>query len=322
MRVGEMQWCAGMLGLFLFAAACDEKSSAEPDSNDSSGSSARSSRRSSTSSSSTSSDKDDQDAGSSSKSSTGKLAVSIEFAARVGSEDFACGEEYKKVGSSKTTVTPRDLRLFVQDVQLIDEDGAAVDLELDVRKPWQSANVALLDFEDGSGECGEGTSAMNAKLTGHVPNGTYTGIRFTNGVPENLNHKDPVEQMDPLKTSADLSWGWLTGFRFTKIEMAQVGPSAEGIGMIHIGSTGCSGNALAGSVKCSKPNRNTVELSDFDPEKNTVVLDVAAIFEDTDLTQTAECHGSGEACAPMFEAFGVDLKNGKALKDQSVYSVE
>ena len=109
MRVGEMQWCAGMLGLFLFAAACDEKSSAEPDSNDSSGSSARSSRRSSTSSSSTSSDKDDQDAGSSSKSSTGKLAVSIEFAARVGSEDFACGEEYKKVGSSKTTVTPRDL---------------------------------------------------------------------------------------------------------------------------------------------------------------------------------------------------------------------
>ena len=241
----------------------------------------------------------------------------------MGTREFACGQEYAKLGASKVAATPRDLRLFVQDLQLIDEDGEAVEVKLDERAPWQSGQLALLDFEDGSGECGEGTPERNTKITGRVPDRRYQGVRFSNGVPEALNHADPVKQSDPLKRFADLSWGWLTGFRFSKIELVQISSGdAPGNALLHVGSTACTGNAQAGTVKCNKANRNQITLSDFAPEENHIVVDIAPIFAETDLTQVAECHSTGEACPPMFEAFGLDFQTGKARKEQAVYSVE
>jgi uncharacterized repeat protein (TIGR04052 family) len=261
---------------------------------------------------------DDERAG-----STSDISVSIEFEARVGSAAFGCGKEYDGLGTENTTVTPTDLRLFVQDVKLITSSGKEVPVELDVRKPWQSTDVVLLDFEDGSGECGEGNSQTNTKITGRAPSGTYTGISFSNGVPEALNHEDPTTVDDPIGEFSALSWGWLGGFRFTKVELRQVTDASDfGRAVAHIGSTACSGNPQMGSVKCGKPNRNSVELDDFDAETNVIVLDIAPIFASTDLTQMADCHSTGASCEPMFEAFGVDFATGKALSKQSVFSVE
>jgi uncharacterized repeat protein (TIGR04052 family) len=280
-----------------------------------------------------SSSSDSDDAADASKKSSDKsektsepsgdeMAVTIKFAARVGKEDFACGQEYKDVGSKKTTVTPTDLRMFVQDVKLISASGKEVDVALDVRKPWQSKDVALLDFEDGSGECGEGNTETNTKITGKVPQDTYVGIVFTNGVPEALNHADPTAEDDPIGMFAGLSWGWLGGFRFTKVELRQVSSGADfGSAVAHLGSTACTGKPQTGTVKCGKPNRNHVQLDEFNPKSDTIIFDVASVFEHTDLTQMAECHSTGDFCAPMFEAFGVDLGTGKALDKQAVFSV-
>lgn len=262
-----------------------------------------------------------RDAGSS-ISDAADMAVTIKFAARVGSDDFACGQQYQNIGKSKTTVTPTDLRMFVQDVKLISQSGDEVPVVLDTRKPWQDSDVALLDFEDGSGDCNEGNAEMNTKITGKVPEDTYVGIIFSNGVPEELNHEDPTAAPDPLGMFTDLSWGWLGGYIFSKVEVRQVTTEATfGSGIAHVGSTACTGKPQSGSVKCGKPNRNLVQLDEFDPKTDTIIFDVAPVFEQTDLTEMSECHSTGEFCAPMFEALGVDQTTGKALSVQAVFSV-
>jgi hypothetical protein len=127
------------------------------------------------------------------------LKVSLRFHAMVGKADFACSHKYAGQGTASTTVTPLDLRLFVHAVELIKEDGAKVPVSLIPREPWQSDSLALLDFEDKSGRCSEGTAEMNTAITGTVPAGAYKGVRFVVGVPDDLNHKDPTKVSEPRR---------------------------------------------------------------------------------------------------------------------------
>jgi hypothetical protein len=98
-----------------------------------------------------------------------KLKVSLRFHAKVGKSDFACSHKYAAQGTASTTVTPLDLRLFVHAVELIKEDGSKVPLSLIAREPWQSETLALLDFEDKTGRCADGTAETNTAITGTAP---------------------------------------------------------------------------------------------------------------------------------------------------------
>jgi uncharacterized repeat protein (TIGR04052 family) len=252
---------------------------------------------------------------------TDEEPVTIRFKAVVGDADLACGQEYAGVGSAGTTVTPQDFRMFVQDLALLRADGSRVPVKFAVRTPWQAQapDVALLDFEDNTGRCSEGTPETNMEITGTAPAGEYTGISFGNGVPEELNHADPVTLPDPLKTHASLSWGWLTGFRFMKAEVVQVVAEGEtfGTGLVHPGSMGCA--KADTEITCTKPNRNQITLMGFDPSKDTVLIDLAAIFAQVNLTEDAQCHGSGSACAPTFDALGIDFASGQPKDGQTVF---
>jgi uncharacterized repeat protein (TIGR04052 family) len=250
-------------------------------------------------------------------------AVRVRFQAMVGTEPFACGGEY--LSSTGVSFTPADLRLFVQDVALIASDGSEQAIALDVRAPWQLERVALIDFEDASGGCLSGTSAMNVEITGRVPAGDYRGLAFSNGVPEGDNHADPTRLPPPLQVGS-MSWGWLQGYRFLMAEVAAVGGanatgSAGGSALLHLGSTACSGNPSAGSIVCHKPNRNRIRLREFVPDADVVVVDLAALFGDIDLQQVTTCHSSGEQCAGLLERVGVDPEDGTAMDGQAFYRV-
>lgn len=251
-------------------------------------------------------------------------AVTIRFRAAVADRDFSCRERYEAMGSKKTAVVPADFRFYVQDLELIDAEGKEVPVELDKRAPWQTEDVALLDFEDMQGRC-HGTPETNTTITGRVPDGTYQGVVFTNGVPEALNHLEQSKQPAPLDVT-DLYWAWLTGYRFMVAELLQddasaaadadAGSTLTGIGLMHIGSTACRRDQ-----GCTKANRNSVRLSDFDPSKDVIVADIAAIFEATDLSQDMQCHSADAICAPMFERVGVSFEDGKSLDKQKLYRV-
>jgi len=263
----------------------------------------------------------------------GTVAVTIHFKATVGSAPFACGTTYQNQGTTGTAVTPRDFRFYVQSVRLIDAQGQEVPLAMDVRSPWQTADVALLDFEDGSAECVDGNPEMNTTITGAVPAGSYTGIVFNNGVPDPLNHGDPLTLPAPLQAGA-MTWGWLYGFKFVKAEMgATATPAADaaaGLGLVHLGSIGCDNSIDGGtpdfnsppSVVCSQPDRNEIRLTGADPTLRTIVADVGAIFAATDLSKDQQCHSAGDACPSMFWALGLDFATGARLTTQTVYHFE
>ncbi|MEY4514662.1 MAG: hypothetical protein RLZZ450_6784 [Pseudomonadota bacterium] len=252
--------------------------------------------------------------------------ISLQFKAEVSGADFACGQSYPNQGSGSTTVTPTDFRFFVQSIRLLKADGSEVPLQMTDRAPWQTPEVALVDFENGAGACQNGNAATNTVITGTVPGGDYTGLAFVNGIPDALNHGDPASAPAPLQQAPGTLWSWLSGYKFVLTELGQVGPDGTllgGLGLTHIGSSGCSGSPqTGGAVTCLKPNRNEVRLTGFNPDNSVIVADLGVVFAQTDLTVDAQCHSSGAFCPSTFEAMGVNFATGQALTTQRLYHVE
>jgi hypothetical protein len=75
---------------------------------------------------------------------------------------------------------------------------------------------------------------------------------------------------------------------------------------------------------CSNVNRPVVRLKSFDPAKNAIVADVAALFKNADIYALA--HGGGcmsgldEACQPVMRDLGVTF-NGQPAGAQQLFSV-
>lgn len=222
--------------------------------------------------------------------------VHIQFAAQVGGETFACGHSYKNIGTTSSTITPTDFRFFVSEVNLLRNDGTAVPVTLDQDGTWQYRNVALLDFEDGTGPCRNGNPDLNTEIRGSVPKGDYVGIRFTVGVPFELNHGDPTLAPSPLNITS-MFWVWKAGYRFLKIDMATSGQpdkrleyaagnaavaKERSVGFpVHIGSAGCTSASMTTPppTSCKYPNRATVTLDHFNLGHSVVVADLAALLK-------------------------------------------
>jgi uncharacterized repeat protein (TIGR04052 family) len=270
----------------------------------------------------------DADAG----SDGGLVQVSLQFKAMVGAQTFACGTTYTGQGVTSVSVTPQDFRFYVQDVKLVDAAGNEVPVTLDTRTPWKTPDVALLDFENGTGACAaEGNSDMNTVVTGSVPQGMYVGIVFSNGVPDSLDHADPLNVPAPLQP-APMSWGWLYGYKFIKAELAATatpaGDAEPGLGLFHLGSTDCT-NATDGGTDdftsgplaaCGQPNRNVVHLTGYALGSSVIVADIGAIFQGEDLSVNNQCHSNGDpSCAITFASAGVDETTGAPLLAQSIY---
>ncbi|MEY4513232.1 MAG: hypothetical protein RLZZ450_5354, partial [Pseudomonadota bacterium] len=155
-----------------------------------------------------------------------RQAVTLRFKGKVGSQDLACGQSYPGQGSKSSTVTPRDFRFFVHNVRLISATGTEVPVQLDERLPYQSKEITLIDFADGTGSCDPFDTGTNTTITGTVPSGTYNGLAFVEGVPETLNHADPSLHPGPLQAPG-ASWDWMQGFRFVMAEVVASATSTD-----------------------------------------------------------------------------------------------
>jgi uncharacterized repeat protein (TIGR04052 family) len=222
--------------------------------------------------------------------------LTLRFAGAVNGAPFQCGQSYANVGTTKSTITPTDFRLFVSAIQLIQSDGKAVPLVLKQDGIWQYKNVALIDFEDGSGPCGNGTKPLHVEVSGSAPPGNYSGVRFTLGLPFELNHGDPTVAPSPLNITA-MFWNWQGGYKFLKADLSSTvlsakpamhsmasghhghgGGEASGFS-VHLGSTLCAAASQTDSPSaCKNPNRVTVTFDKFDPARNVIVADLGAIL--------------------------------------------
>lgn len=252
-------------------------------------------------------------------------AVSIAFEAMVGSEAFDCAKTYTGLGSTGAEAKITDFRLYVHDVALVTKDGASVPVTLDQDGVWQYENVALLDFESGSGACANGTAELNTALKGTVPAGEYNGITFQVGVPFELNHEDVATAPSPLNLSA-LFWNWNGGYKFLRVDSVATGAPMSF--NLHLGSTECQDDGNGGVSSCNKPNRPSISLTGKDPLAAKIVVDYAAVVADADLVQDgggAPGCMSGAAdpeCAAVFGKLGLDIQTGMPADGQALFRFE
>lgn len=250
--------------------------------------------------------------------------VALRFEAAVNGAAFACGQSYDNVGTEGTTITPVDFRMYVHGVELIDTNGAAVPVELDESSPWQRDGVVLLDFENGAGPCVNGTTATNDLVRGTAPAGEYTGVRFTLGVPESMNHMDQTVATAPLDLSA-LFWSWNAGYKFARIDhTSEAQPQGW---FVHLGSTGCapSGDPTVPATSCANPHRPTVTFQSFDLASGRIVADYGRLLAGVDVTQNEGARGcmsfpGDPQCPTVMNAFGLDYE-GSAANGQTFFSV-
>ncbi len=284
---------------------------------------------------------------------TASEPVRIHFEARLSNKVFACGSQYEDVGSKSSIVTPVDLRFFVSDVVLLRTDGPAIPVVLDQDGVWQYKSLALVDLEDASGGCRNGTPAMHAEVTGTVPEGSYVGLRFALGVPFEMNHIDSSAAPSPLNLTA-MEWNWQNGYKFLRAEVSVVPakpsatlkpaamqdssgtkPPSQGQRMhrgasgfpVHVGSTGCAGTSpdAAPEGECKNPNRAVITLPEFDVAKDAVVFDMGQLLAHSDLSANSLDTPPGcmsfegdPDCIPIMEALGIAY-GGSAAKPQVVF---
>jgi len=255
-----------------------------------------------------------------------RRAVSINFRAVVGDRPFACGTQYDAIGVSKSTITPSELRLFVHDVRLVRRDGAEVPITLEQDATWQTGGLAMLDFEDGTGPCSNGSPATRTQISGTADAGEYTGVRFRLGVPFELNHQDLASLPAPLNVTR-MFWSWNGGHKFMRFDVRTATGKSW---VLHLGSTGCTptGNARTPATACAQRNEAQIELRNFDPTQQQIVLDVAALYAQSDLENNQEGTAAGcmsapndRDCGPIFAALGLPFADTPAAA-QRLFRVE
>jgi uncharacterized repeat protein (TIGR04052 family) len=220
----------------------------------------------------------------------------------------------------------RDLRFYLHQVELLDDAGQARAVTLSPLSPWQSEQVALLDLSSANG---------NRMLQGRVaPVGQtakrYTGIRFTLGVPFDLNHANPLTAAAPLNHT-DLFWNWNSGYKFMRLDLVERRAEQHREWSFHLGSTGCSSvSALRPpALPCAQPNVVRVELRGFDPTQQPVLVQVNELVEALQATTAAACTGDYQhnpACADAYRRTGLNLASGDCsggvCREQRLFGIE
>ena len=237
--------------------------------------------------------------------------VEVQFQTLVDGQPFDCATEYT-VGADEASVQFSQMKWFVSDVALIRPDGTEEPLTLAQDNRWQAGATALLDFEDKTGACSNGTEPTRTSVTGTVPEGDYTGLAFTLGVPFDQNHQNPAAAPSPLNLTS-MFWNWQGGYKFLRIDGKAAGEAGF---RVHLGSTGCQkGDGGPGDVTgCTNENRPRVELSAFDPAADTVVFDIADLLKEVEMKPNGEgksavcmAKADHQACEPVFEALGLEF---------------
>ncbi|TYC58481.1 metallo-mystery pair system four-Cys motif protein [Zoogloea oleivorans] len=258
--------------------------------------------------------------------------VNIDFDVVAGSQAVSCGVALTGLGTKATSGQVKDLRFYITNVLLIDAQGNTVPVKLDDNAN-QSRDVALIDFEDATGKCptSTGTVTTYKSIAGKVAPGTYVGVALTLGVPVksadadkvSLNHSDTTAATTPpLLTNASMAWSWQSGRKFSKIEFVPDAPITRPTGTtttwnVHLGSTGCKGDPTKGVVTaCTNPNRMDFSFAAFNASTQKIVLDLAELFKNSDLSYdsggAAGCMSgtTDPECAGIFEALQIGLASG------------
>jgi len=293
-------------------------------------------------------------AGAEPKTTESQRSVAIEFSAVVGDQGaLVCSENnntkvYQNLGTTNASGSIADFRFFVSEVAVKLSDGSVQKLVLtdNSNQYYNETNgsVAILDFEDNTGNCKERGNDPDTYTTvvGSVrmdDTTAITGVEFTVGVPIALNHIE-FPEIEAL-TKSGMNWSWAAGRKFTKMEINPVDElnSTKDMFNFHLGSTGCQDTDADGITnECAQPNRVKIVFDHFDPETQKIRIDYAELLTYVDITNDL---GGSKGCmsklddpecmsteGQMFNMIGLDdagqqglCLGGECTEAQQLFSI-
>lgn len=260
----------------------------------------------------------------------GPKTVTIDFSAVAGNTPISCASNLTDLGTTNAAGTVKDLRFYISNVRLVKRNGGEQALTLAATDDFNASkgadSVTLIDLEDKTGSCADGTTAMNTRIKGTVPAGDYVGVKMTLGVPFAMNHTDQAADVSVTPAVINnavhpgMAWSWAGGRKFTKIEVTNAAWTAPTF-TVHLGSTGCTGtNPSAGLVdSCARPDRLDFGFASFDPDTQKIAVDVKSLLSANDVTVNAGgasgcmSGATDPECSAIFDALSLDLSTGVTL---------
>ena len=206
------------------------------------------------------------------------------------------------------------LRFYLHDLALQREQGDWVRPEF-LDTPHTGQGVALIDLYDDRCEANRSPGRSRA-VTLLVPGRPerYRAVRFTLGVPEQLNHLDPM-RAPPHLADTSMHWGWQAGYRFLRLDGKLKGQRRYAV---HLGSAGCEGE-IGQVTRCAYPNRFEVEIQGevFGPGhvRETVLLDLAALLGGAEPERGCMSDPQERECEAIFKA----LRGEASESSESVF---
>ncbi|PRQ00521.1 MbnP family copper-binding protein [Enhygromyxa salina] len=252
----------------------------------------------------------------------------IPFTPMFGTEVVRCGATFGPAGTSGAEFEVKDFLAFVHSVELVRASGEVVPLALVEDQEWQGGGVALLDFNDATGDC-SGDPETNTQIVGTAPDhADYVSIRFGVGLPAALNHLDAVTAKAPFNKPSTW-WSWKDGYKFFQLSTAT---AAHESFFVHIGATACEGSLDQG-FSCAGEHEIAIELEDFVPGQDGVRINLANLLAGVDMNAPVD-FASGDfvagcmsfdpdpECDPIFTKFGRHFMSDETGPAQRVFEVD
>lgn len=249
------------------------------------------------------------------------VPLALRFAAQAGdevlktsaTEPAANQPVYQGLGQDAKPLRPLDFRFYLHDLKLLNAQGQETPVTL-AANAWQYRNLALVDLDQAT------TPEFNDVVRGTVPSGTYTGLRFTLGVPADLNHVDKNLGEGPHASphailawdnhATGMGWSWMAGRKYAKIDFAiPQGDGTEKMYSFHFGGLGASnptkpeGPSHEGfqpaRTQLADPNLATITLNGIQPldAQGVVVADLKLFLANVNIGNGGNWFGERQAAA-------------------------
>jgi len=242
----------------------------------------------------------DSDSDNTSATEPAKTQINLDFAAQLNSAELQCDLNSETVGSGQTPANIKYFGVYISNLEVATDGGDFIAVDLDASATADvERGISLITF------CG--TSLTNSQIVGSVTEGDYSRVRFTIGVPEQYNHLDATQAEGILAKEIAMHWNWTKGYKHARMDVTGWN--------IHLGSTACSGENA--DAVCANGNRPTYTFSNVDFTSAKVVLDYAALVNNSDIsTDNGGAPGcmSGTTdpeCTAVFTSLGLDLASGQ-----------
>jgi uncharacterized repeat protein (TIGR04052 family) len=239
-----------------------------------------------------------------------RQAVEIAFELQFNGQPISCAKPVRGVRLT-------DFRFYVHELRLLGSEGQEFSVQLAPDGIWQNDKVVLIDLESGEGACVNGSAETNRVIRGSYVGADVEGIAFAVGVPQEMNHADPMQAGAPLNYT-EMHWHWASGYKFLR---AGVESDADGF-FLHLGSSRCEGTI--GAIKgCKSANRPVVRLREFKAGTHSVVIDLGELVAGVELEddERSDCQSgpTDNECRDPFTRLGIDFDSGESTGAAAVF---